>query len=537
MSKLSKKLIPLLFAMLLMAGLSVAVFAEGETQKKDFSQCMVEMPVTAYVYTGSPIEPQVTFKDNYTTLIRGTHYDLVSLANNVNVGTATAVYEGKGDYAGQKTVTYTISRGKQENVVVESGGQNLVFRSQLTGAVLKIKHKKSAQLNVSGAMGNVTYTSLNPTFFSVSPQGLITVKKTGDVMIRVQADGIVNGIQNYEPFIIDIPFRIVGEEFTKSNTRVTLSKTTYTYNGDTKKPAVKKVTYKGKKLKKNKDYKVKYVNNVNAGTAKVVVTGIGKYSNKREIKFTIKRADNPMQVRIDDSTILPKEKAYITVKKAKGEVFYKSSDSRIASVSDSGVVTGKEDGTVTITVTSDGGVNYKKVVKKIKVTVGNFDLTDKNCKVSLSRTSYTYDGNEKTPTVTIKYNGTKLKKDRDYSVRYDDNKNAGVASVILKGRGRYQGTRVVTFRINKADQHFTLTLPSGYIPVGGTTRARINGPAIGRVTFGSRSPNYARPINSSSSTFKGYKPTQDGITIYARAAGDENHNPYTAERFVPVKEE
>lgn len=67
--------------------------------------------------------------------------------------------------------------------------------------------------------------------------------------------------------------------------------------------------------------------------------------------------------------------------------------------------------------------------------------------VKLSKTSYTYDGHAKKPSVTVKYGGKKLKKDRDYTVSYKNNKKRGTASVIIKGKGRYSGTVTKTFRI------------------------------------------------------------------------------------------
>ncbi len=58
------------------------------------------------------------------------------------------------------------------------------------------------------------------------------------------------------------------------------------YDGKAKKPREVVWLY-GKKLVKNRDYTVKYVNNVNIGTAKMVITGKGKYTGKISPKFDI----------------------------------------------------------------------------------------------------------------------------------------------------------------------------------------------------------------------------------------------------------
>lgn len=58
------------------------------------------------------------------------------------------------------------------------------------------------------------------------------------------------------------------------------------YDGKAKKPREVVWLY-GKRLVKNRDYTVKYVNNVNVGTAKMVITGKGKYKGKISPKFNI----------------------------------------------------------------------------------------------------------------------------------------------------------------------------------------------------------------------------------------------------------
>ena len=67
--------------------------------------------------------------------------------------------------------------------------------------------------------------------------------------------------------------------------------------------------------------------------------------------------------------------------------------------------------------------------------------------VKLSRTKYTYDGHSKKPSVTVRYSGKKLKKNRDYTVSYRNNKKRGTAKVIVRGKGKYTGTVTKTFKI------------------------------------------------------------------------------------------
>lgn len=72
----------------------------------------------------------------------------------------------------------------------------------------------------------------------------------------------------------------------KSDIAVTLSKTSYTYNGEAKKPSVT-VKYNGKVLKSS-NYTVKYPpGRVNVGKYTVTVTLKGNYSGKKNVSFSI----------------------------------------------------------------------------------------------------------------------------------------------------------------------------------------------------------------------------------------------------------
>ncbi len=62
------------------------------------------------------------------------------------------------------------------------------------------------------------------------------------------------------------------------------------------------------------------------------------------------------------------------------------------------------------------------------------------CSISLSYKKDVYTGNKKTPRVTVKYKGSKLKRGTDYTVTYKNNVNPGKARVIVKGKGKYTGT-------------------------------------------------------------------------------------------------
>lgn len=76
---------------------------------------------------------------------------------------------------------------------------------------------------------------------------------------------------------------------------ITLENSSYTYTGTEIKPKVTKVTVDGETLIETEDYTVSYSDNVNAGTAKVTITGAGNYTGIKEETFTINKADLTIQ--------------------------------------------------------------------------------------------------------------------------------------------------------------------------------------------------------------------------------------------------
>lgn len=66
------------------------------------------------------------------------------------------------------------------------------------------------------------------------------------------------------------------------------SEETYSYNGKAQTPDVT-VTLNDKELEKNTDYRIDYVNNQNAGTATINITGMGRYEGSLSKNFTINK--------------------------------------------------------------------------------------------------------------------------------------------------------------------------------------------------------------------------------------------------------
>ena len=81
----------------------------------------------------------------------------------------------------------------------------------------------------------------------------------------------------------------------------------------------------------------------------------------------------------------------------------------------------------------------------------------KEAAITLSWTEKEYTGKALKPTVTVKYEDKTLKSGTDYTVSYKNNTKPGIASVTIKGKGKYGGSQTVNFHITpKAVQNFTV---------------------------------------------------------------------------------
>lgn len=77
------------------------------------------------------------------------------------------------------------------------------------------------------------------------------------------------------------------------------------------------------------------------------------------------------------------------------------------------------------------------------------DMSTDNCSVNIPYTSTDYTGEAITPAVTVTYNGAVLTENKDYTVSYSDNVNAGFAKVYVTGIGDFKGTVTKDFTIKK----------------------------------------------------------------------------------------
>ncbi len=222
----------------------------------------------------------------------------------------------------------------------------------------------------------------------------------------------------------------------------TIPQAKYSCTGKQIKPAVTavaEVNGKTVKLKKNRDYIVRYENNINVGTATVIVEGKGAYKGKLTTTFKITKGNL-------GSLTLGKTRLAYTGQAIEPAVTVKAGSVKLTRDKDYTVTYKNNVNAGTATVTVKGKGNFKGTLTK------TFTITPaKILKVKLSKTSLPYTGKARKPipTVTTKVNGqlVTLVKGTDYTVKYENNIEAGTATVTITGKGNYTGTIVKTFTI------------------------------------------------------------------------------------------
>lgn len=111
---------------------------------------------------------------------------------------------------------------------------------------------------------------------------------------------------------------------------------------------------------------------------------------------------------------------------------------------------------------TDAGTGYVKVIGKGNYSVETgtvaFTISQKSMAgISASVSgSFVYNGSGHTPDPVVKDGTTQLVKDRDYTLSYNNNVNAGTASVTITGKGIYTGSKTVNFKIDKASYGVSL---------------------------------------------------------------------------------
>lgn len=239
-------------------------------------------------------------------------------------------------------------------------------------------------------------------------------------------------------------FEVVARELTEEN--VTFGEN-LVYTGNELTQTVT-VTVGGKELTKDTDYTVTGLTGTEPGSYPVTVTGTGNYTGTVTKSFEIAKADISSATISDiDSPVGYTGTAY------EPEVTVTFNGTELALDTDYTVAytNNVNAGEATVTITGTGA-HFKGSVEK-HFTITAADLS--GCTFA-PIADVTYNTKAHTPEVTVAISGRTLEADKDYTVSYASNVDAGTATVTVTGKGNFTGSANTTFTIAKADLNLSV---------------------------------------------------------------------------------
>ncbi len=400
---------------------------------------------TQFTYNGALQKPGVKFGD--ITLTEGKDYSIEITSTDdsgdgtsagINAGKATITLNGKGNYSGTTTANYTIGKVPMKKVTLS--GTQFTYNGALQKPGVKF--------------GDITLTegkdySIEITSTDDSGDGTSAGINAGKVTITFNSKGNYSGTTTANYTIA--PASITG-------VTVKLNPASFTFDGNSHIPAVT-ASFGNTDLTEDVDYSAQITSadgsgtsaGTNAGTVTITLNGKGNYSGTTTTNYTIGKV-SMSNVTISDTPLTYSGAEQTPEVTFNGTTLKKDKDysAQITSADGSGTSAGTNAGTVTITLNGKG--NYSGTTTT-NYTIGKVSMSN----VTISDTPLTYSGAEQTPEVT--FNGTTLKKDKDYSIEItstDDSgdgtsagTNAGTVSITLTGKGNYSGTTTANYTIGK----------------------------------------------------------------------------------------
>lgn len=410
-------------------------------------------------YNGTPYEPSVNISifngKKRVTLKKDKDYTL-TYANNTSASTndkkASVTITGKGEYTGSVSTTFTITPKSAKKLKIYTGsklpndkgvpitiydGATLLNSGWFNAEYIDAQDPKKAKVTITPKPTTTDYTdsvTVKLTVYDVESQYYINTAKlemTGDTLYT-------------------------GKAITR-NVKLTKGET---------------------ELRNNKDYKVQYQNNTNAGTAVMTITGKGQYKGKIIRTFNIGKVDvnkyiaqenSPQHVTIAE--ISPKiysgnaQTPAITLKTMSGKKLALNKDYTVAYSNN--IHSGK----ASIRITGIG--NNCNGNTTIKFNIEPQEIQKTTIKVTKAT--------EKEPSrIVLTYNKKELKEYSDYVITDYGTLNNKQVPVTIQGLGDFKGevTKTLNTEVPEEDENVNGSSPAVSTNINGHNYSDFEGSHI-----------------------------------------------------------
>lgn len=387
----------------------------SENNGIQYSVISINIPIEQCAYSGSEIKPVPNITIDEQNLIQGEDY-LLTYNNNINIGTASVQITFINDYSpvGKIQRNFQIGHLLSEcNIVLDK--EDYQYHTYLPEVIIK----SGDYSLIYGTDYEVYYTLAGETWKKPSASTSRYLWALGECVIKIVG---LNQYIGEKEFIVEV------KKFDLANAKLM---TRWTSNGDGTSSStsfdMQNFEYDGTEKKQsgyricdNNDtiavynYEVSYRDNIDPGTATMIITGKGDYyTGTLEKEFKIYH-----------------NHTYKTIL-TKATTSSNGSSKQVCSVC--------------------GDVKSKTTIYKIST-------------VTLSQSNYTYNGKAQKPSVTVKNSkGTTLKNGTDYTISYASGRTKiGKYKVTVKFKGNYSGSKDLYFEIGPKNPSYVKTTLYGY---------------------------------------------------------------------------
>ena len=360
-------------------------------------------------YSGEEVKPKVVVKYGDKVFVEGTDYTII-YNSGTDAGSMFFTIKGKGNYTGSIDCYYNIIRRDITEATVSKNNDMVYTGEELTPKPVITWNGFTL---VEGVDYEIRY------FENVN---------SGYGTMVIYGMGNFCGTQR-------IQFRIFGKSLENAELSVIPDQT---YTGNEIAPEIT-VVLNGVTLEKDVDYTVKYENNIEKGTATVVISGIGNYSGVAKQTFNINKnsvysftvfSETEMTETYDGTELKPEMEVYFgTELLTEGVDYAISLENNINA------------GTATVTII---GIGLYEGERSYNFIILPCEITEQDITVG---GNMEYNGVAVEPEITISKNGITLVEGEDYILTYSNNNGVGIAFVTIEGKGNYCETINLQYKI------------------------------------------------------------------------------------------
>lgn len=389
-------------------------------------------------YDGTAKTPALTVKVGSITLNDGDYVAIYK--DNVNAGnnSATVTVYGIGDYAGLSgTATFTINKANQTVTFAKPGKQTAIYGETFAN---------TATAKLDSANAKITYSSSDTSIATVDTNtGEVTILKAGEVTITATAAGTSNVNEGKAEYKLTI--NKANPTLTFANSAVSVKTTGSVSNTLFTEPKGLTVTYTSSNPS---------VATVNSSTGEITLVGEGTAT----ITATFAEDEKYNEAKASYTLTVDNDAIAYTA-----EGWYGTHDGTPRGITVN-VTTPADGATVTYKTTEDGNYSDQKPTYTnagnytvyFKIDAKGYDTVTGSAKVIIEKAQLTeatvtggpYTGQAVGSVTEVKAGElTGLEKDKDYTVTFNDNVNAGenTAMAVIMGTGNFDGTLIKYFTI------------------------------------------------------------------------------------------